>query len=75
MLSIAVSVLLPKKSVQVDNEQLNLFNEAEITSDILVPESELVEIEKHFRKRRNMVNEKNCPIICLLPDDEQICPE
>jgi len=36
--------------------QLNLFNEAEISSDILVPEPELCEVEKHFRKRKRMVS-------------------
>jgi transposase len=71
-----------EKSVQSEYEQMNLFNEAEITSDILVPEPELVEIEKHFRKRRNMVNENNLPddlpveiVEHELPSDEQICPE
>jgi transposase len=70
-----------EKSAQSDYDQLNLFNEAEIASDILVPEPELVEIEKHFRKRKNMVNDKlpdNLPIEVVehdLPADEQICPE
>jgi transposase len=71
-----------EKSVGGESEQLNLFNEAEIASDILVPEPELVEIEKHFRKRRNAVNEKDLPdslpietIEHELPADEQVCPE
>ena len=69
-----------EKSVY-DNGQISLFNEAEITSDILVPEPELVEIEKHFRKRKNMVNDKlpeDLPIetvIHELLEEEQICPE
>jgi len=69
-------------SEKSDYSQLNLFNEPEITSDVLVPEPELVEIEKHFRKRKNMVNEINLPnnlpieiIEHELPADEQICPE
>jgi transposase len=71
-----------EKSVQSDHEQLSMFNESEIASDILVPEPELVEIEKHYRKRRNMVNEDNLPfdlpletIVHELSADEQICPE
>jgi hypothetical protein len=77
-----------EKSVAFDNEQLNLFtesenlfNESEITSDILVAEPELVEIEKHYRKRKNMVNETNLPTNLLIetneherPCEEQICP-
>jgi len=71
-----------EKSVQSDHEQLDLFNESEIASDILVPEPELVEIEKHFRKRKNMVNGDNLPdnlpvetTLHELPADEQVCPE
>lgn len=70
-----------EKSVVGEHEQLNLFNETEIDSDILVPEPELVEIEKHFRKRKNMVNDKlpeDLPVETVvheLPPEEQICPE
>ena len=63
-------------------DQMNLFNESEITSDILVPEPELIEVEKYFRKRKNMVNENNLPdnlpieiVEHDLPADEQVCPE
>jgi len=69
-------------SEKSDPEQFNLFNEAEAVSDILVPEPELVEIEKHYRKRRNMVNETDLPadlpietVLHELPADEQVCPE
>ena len=69
-------------SEKSDTEQFNLFNEAEAVADILVPEPELVEIEKHYRKRRNMVNETGLPadlpietVLHELPADEQICPE
>lgn len=71
-----------EKSVGDDYDQMNLFNESEIASDILVPEPELVEIEKHFRKRRNMVNGNDLPdnlpietILHELPADERVCPE
>jgi len=68
-------------SEKSDYDQMNLFNEPEITSDILVPEPELVEVEKHFRKRKNMVNDKlpaDLPVETVvhdLPAEEQICPE
>ncbi|MCL2109957.1 MAG: IS66 family transposase [Oscillospiraceae bacterium] len=70
-----------EKSADGKSEQLNLFNEGEVSSDILVPEPELVEIEKHYRKRKNMVNDKlpkELPtetVIHELPAEEQICPE
>jgi transposase len=68
-------------SEKSDNAQLNLFNESEVASDILVPEPELVEVEKHFRKRKNMVNDKlpeDLPVETVVHDlsaEEQICPE
>ena len=54
-------------SEKSDYEQMNFFNEPEAASDILVPEPELVEVEKHFRKRKNMVNDKlpkDLPVSC-----------
>jgi len=68
-------------SEKSNHDQISLFNEAEAASDILVPEPELVEIEKHFRKRRNMVNDKLPEdlsvetVVHELEPDEQICPE
>ncbi|MDR3296080.1 MAG: transposase [Clostridiales Family XIII bacterium] len=71
-----------EKSEGSEYEQMNLFNEPETASDILVPEPELVEVEKHFRKRKNMVNQNNLPdnlpvevVEHDIPADEQICPE
>ena len=71
-----------EKSLPDGFVQQNIFNESEIASDILVPEPEIIEIEKHTRKRKNMVNAAqlpaNLPIETIeheLPDDEQICPE
>jgi len=64
-----------------DNDQLSLFNEAEVVPDVLVTEPELVEVERHYRKRRNMVNDKlpdDLPVEVVeheLPADEQVCPE
>jgi len=71
-----------EKSADDGFGQINLFNEAELASDILVPEPELVEIEKHFRKRKNMVNADKLPanlpvetILHELPEEERVCPE
>ena len=71
-----------EKSAGSDYDQMNLFNESEIASDVLVPEPEIVEVGSHYRKRRNMVNEANLPdnlpvetILHELPADERVCPE
>ena len=66
---------------EYDGEQLNLFNEAEVTADKTVAEPELVEIEKHFRKRKRLTNDKlpeDLPVEVVEYDvssDEQVCPE
>jgi len=68
-------------SEKSDYNQLNLFNEPEVESDVLVPEPDIVEVERHFRKRKNMVNDKlpeDLPIEVVehdLPEDECVCPE
>jgi transposase len=71
-----------EKSMPDGFAQMNLFNESEVASDVLVPEPEPVEIEKHFRKRKNMVNADelpaNLPIETIeheLPAESQFCPE
>ena len=66
---------------EYDQGQLNLFNEAEITADKAVAEPELIEIEKHYRKRKRLTNDKlpeDLPVEVVehdLPEDECICPE
>jgi transposase len=66
---------------EYDYGQLNLFNETEVTADVSVAEPELVEIEKHFRKRKRLVNDRlpdDLPVEVVEYDltlDEQICPE
>ena len=64
-----------------DPNQLSIFNEAELLSDVSVPEPELVEIEKHYRKRTRLTTDKlpeDLPVEVIehdLPESEQICPE
>jgi len=62
-------------------DQPSLFNEAEVTADANVSEPELVEVEKHFRKRTRLITDKlpeDIPVEVVvhdLPAEEQICPE
>ena len=61
-------------------DQLSFFNEAEVCADANVPEPELVEIEKHYRKRTRLTTDKlpdSLPVEIVehdLPEDEQVCP-
>lgn len=66
---------------EYDFTQLSIFNEAELFADANVPEPELVEVEKHYRKRTRLTTDKlpeNLPIETVehdLPESEQVCPE
>lgn len=68
------------QSEQSKYDQISLFDEAEVESDDAVEEPPLREIQKHFRKSRNLSNRdlpENLPIevvIHRLPKEEQICP-
>jgi len=58
-----------------------LFNEAEAVSDANVPEPELTEIQRHFRKRKRLTSDRlpdDLPVEVIeheLPADDQICSE
>ena len=62
-------------------DQLNLFNEAEATADANVPEPELTEVAKHYRKRTRLVTDKlpdDLPVEIVvhdLPKEDQVCPQ
>ena len=66
---------------EYDFNQISLFNEAEVSADANVPEPELIEIERHYRKRKRLTNDQlpdNLPIEVVehdLPVSEQICSE
>ena len=68
-------------SEKSEYDQLNIFNEAEATADANVPEPELVEVEKHYRKRTRLVTDKlpdDLPVetvIHELSKEDQICPQ
>lgn len=66
---------------EYDFGQLTIFNEAELFADANIPEPELVEIEKHYRKRTRLTTDKlpdDLPVEVVehdLPESERICPE
>lgn len=61
-------------------EQLNLFNELEVFT-APEPESELIEVEKHYRKRTRLTTDKlpeDLPVEVVehdLPEAERVCPD
>jgi transposase len=67
---------------EYDVEQINLFNEAEITADVKETEPELVEIEKQYRKRNKRPASERLPqdlpveiIEYELESDGRLCAE
>jgi hypothetical protein len=48
-------------SEKSDYSQLNLFNEIETTADVSVSEPPLVEIEKHYRKKKRSATDRLPP--------------
>jgi len=66
---------------EYDVDQINLFDEAETTTDASVPEPELVEIEKHYRRRNRSASDRLPPDLPVevieheLPSDGQVCPD
>jgi len=69
------------KSEKSEYDQINIFNEIEATADENVVEPELREVQKHFRKRKRLINDKlpeNLPIEVVehdLEENEKDCPE
>lgn len=70
-----------EKSAYDSHYQVNLFNEVETTADANVTEPELIEVERHYRKRKRTANDRlpdDLPVEIIeydLPLEEQICPE
>jgi transposase len=68
-------------SEKSEYDQINMFNEAEVTAGANVEEPELVEVEKHYRKRTRLTTDKlpeDLPVEIVeydLPENKQICPE
>ena len=68
-------------SEKSEYDQLDIFNEAEATTDVNVVEPELTEVAKHFRKRKRLAKDRlpdDLPVEVVehdLPKEQQICPE
>lgn len=68
-------------SEKSEYDQLSVFNEVELTANPQAPEPELVAVEKHYRKRKRLVNDKlpeDLPIEVVehdLPAGEKVCSE
>ena len=66
---------------EYDTDQINLFNEAESITDVNIAEPKLVEIEKHYRKRKRSASDRlpeDLPVEVIeheLPSDGQACAE
>ena len=69
------------KSEKSEYDQLSVFNEAEATTEESTAEPELREVQKHFRKRKRLVNDKlpeNLPIEIVehnLSESAKDCPK
>ena len=65
---------------EYDFTQLSIFNEAELLASTNGTEPELVEVEKHYRKRTRLTTDKlpeDLPVQIVvheLPESERICP-
>lgn len=68
-------------SEKSEYDQLSIFNEVELTANVQAPEPELIEVEKHYRKRKRLVNDKlpeDLPVEVVehdLPPGEKVCSE
>jgi len=69
-------------SEQTNIEQINLFNEAEATSDLAKSEPQLTEVKAHYRKKRTRLTTDKLPeglpveiIEHKLPESDCVCPE
>ncbi len=62
-------------------DQMSLFNEAEVTADLTVPEPTLTEVKSHYCKRTRLITDKlpeDLPVEVIeheLPETERICPD
>jgi transposase len=69
------------KQLSLFTEAEAVFNEAEVTADVNVSEPELIEVEKHYRKRTRLTTDRlpeDLPVEVEehdLPVEEQVCPE
>ena len=62
-----------------DPNQLNLFNEAEMTADPNAPEPEKTQVEGYARKKKSTRKDSYAglpikEVVCRLPEEDQFCP-
>ena len=62
-----------------DPNQLNIFNEAEVTADPNAPEPEKTQVEGYARKKKSTRKESYAglpikEVVCHLPEEDQLCP-
>lgn len=68
-------------SEQTNSTQLSIFNEAESTSDLTIPEPGITEVKSHYRKRTRLITDKlpeDLPIEVIeheLSAKECVCPD
>lgn len=68
-------------SEQTNVEQMNLFNEAEVTANPAEPEPSLSKVRAHYRKRTRLTTDKlpeDLPVEIIeheLPEAERFCPD
>lgn len=68
-------------SEQTNIEQINLFNEAEVTADLTAPEPSLTGVKAHCRKRTRLTTDKlpeDLPVEVIeheLPEEGRVCPD
>jgi hypothetical protein len=67
-------------SEKTSDLQLSIFNEAESSADITIPEPKLAEVKAHYRKHTRLTTDKlpkDLPVEIIeheLPVEECICP-
>ncbi len=68
-------------SERIGDAQLSIFNEAELCSDMTIPEPDFTEVKAHYRKRTRLTTDKLPPDLPVeiieheLPAKDCICPE
>ncbi|HAQ40613.1 MAG TPA: IS66 family transposase [Clostridiales bacterium] len=68
-----------EKTSQEESDQISIFNEAEVESNLTVPEPELEEVKAHYRKKRSKKDRlpEDLPVEEIeytLSEEEQVCP-
>lgn len=68
-------------SERTDDVQMSIFNEAESSADLAVPEPELTKVKTHYRKHTRLTTDKlpkDLPVEVIeyeLPAEDRVCPD